>query len=208
MKNYYINLVLIVILITSFSYIRAESLISFSGYVRTVNDTLPIVEKEIFINLNEEIQIVTNTDQNGYYFYLFDLDSINAISAVVGVLDCTGSLFVEEFNPLESSNIADFYICNGEINCQAFFDYFTDAENYKQIYFINLSLGNYNSLLWDFGDGTFSNEDTPTKVFNEDGIYPVSLYIYDTVGECESSFTQTIFVFENDTTNCIAEFSY
>jgi len=89
MKNYYINLVLIVILITSFSYIRAESLISFSGYVRTVNDTLPIVEKEIFINLNEEIQIVTNTDQNGYYFYLFDLDSINAISAVVGVLDCT-----------------------------------------------------------------------------------------------------------------------
>lgn len=50
----------------------------------------------------------------------------------------------------------------------------TTYSNYL-ISFTDLSTGGPTSWLWDFGDGTTSTEQNPTKKYNHAGIYTVSL---------------------------------
>ena len=54
----------------------------------------------------------------------------------------------------------------------------------KNVSFINLSQSDTTlvSWQWDFGDGTFSNLETPTHSYNQFGIYDVKLKIVDTLG--------------------------
>jgi gliding motility-associated-like protein len=42
------------------------------------------------------------------------------------------------------------------------------------IEFTNTSTGQYESVLWDFGDGSFSNEEQPTHTYIEVGTYSVT----------------------------------
>jgi PKD repeat protein len=42
---------------------------------------------------------------------------------------------------------------------------------------------NIQSYLWDFGDGTTSTDPNPTHMFNQKGIYPVTLTITDSLGK-------------------------
>ena len=46
--------------------------------------------------------------------------------------------------------------------------------------FTNLSVGNWDSVLWDFGDGSFSTAENPSHGYDSDGVYTVILYVYGT----------------------------
>jgi len=46
---------------------------------------------------------------------------------------------------------------------------------------------------WDFGDGTASQQMNPTKVYTDDGIYPVTLTVSE--NSCATSFTDTVRIF-------------
>jgi PKD repeat protein len=46
--------------------------------------------------------------------------------------------------------------------------------------FTNLSTGSWDSVLWDFGDGTFSTDANPSHGYASDGVYTVILYVYGT----------------------------
>ncbi|MFA6307929.1 MAG: PKD domain-containing protein [Patescibacteria group bacterium] len=47
------------------------------------------------------------------------------------------------------------------------------------VQFIDQSLGGPTSYEWDFGDGTFSSDSNPLKVYNDSGFYTVSLTVSD-----------------------------
>ncbi|MBL4654198.1 MAG: PKD domain-containing protein [Bacteroidia bacterium] len=53
------------------------------------------------------------------------------------------------------------------------------AGNYKSF---NSYVGNYDYLMWNFGDGTVSFEDAPTHYFDTPGLYEVILYAYNSCG--------------------------
>lgn len=62
---------------------------------------------------------------------------------------------------------------------------------------------NYDSYLWDFGDGDFSTEESPVHVFDSAGTFLVSLTVYDSLG---CAFTN-IFPGEINVSNPVADFS-
>lgn len=51
-------------------------------------------------------------------------------------------------------------------DCQAAFTYNVMESSPEQYAFVDLSVGNNTFWYWDFGDGTFSNEQNPVHVFN------------------------------------------
>jgi PKD repeat protein/glutamine cyclotransferase len=63
----------------------------------------------------------------------------------------------------------------------------TICTQYDELIFTNQSIGNSNSYLWDFGDGTSSLEENPYHVYQEPGSYTVSL----TISNDSGSVTET-----------------
>ena len=61
--------------------------------------------------------------------------------------------------------------------------------------FYNLSFGNYEEILWDFGDGqTSTNNDlTFTHTYAAPGLYEVCLTIQNEIEGCSSSFCLPVF---------------
>ena len=69
------------------------------------------------------------------------------------------------------------------------------------IYFNNRSLGS-SAYLWDFADGTFSNQINPMHTFIYPGVYAVELTAYnDSSATCSDRFTSTVVVANNPFTN-------
>lgn len=90
--------------------------------------------------------------------------------------------------------------------CDAYFYY----ENYyNTVYFYDASFiqDSVTEYYWEFGDGTFSNEQNPVHTFGQEGEYFVTLNISSE--NCESSFTDFVYT-GNDTiwNDCFAEFWY
>lgn len=75
------------------------------------------------------------------------------------------------------------------------FSYFTVKSAYSctgEIGFENLSLNNPVSFLWDFGDGTFSTEESPVHQYQENGIYTVKLTVANNNGSDTFTFSSLI----------------
>lgn len=62
-------------------------------------------------------------------------------------------------------------------NCQALFFPYIDSTNTDQIVFVNASIGDNLSYIWNFGDGTTSNEAYPSHTFADSADYTVCLTI-------------------------------
>lgn len=80
------------------------------------------------------------------------------------------------------------------------------------LYFTNCS-SNGQSYLWDFGDGTRSNENNPTHYFNKKGTYNITLKVLNSMGTDSISSTINInclynnYIIENDKVNEIETFN-
>lgn len=86
----------------------------------------------------------------------------------------------------------DVYIGNTP-NCQALYTWGYTAEPLT-IAFTDISIGNPNNWLWDFGDSTFSSEQHPVHTFPQEGIYNICLTITnDSIG-CTSILCNDIIV--------------
>lgn len=55
----------------------------------------------------------------------------------------------------------------------------------------------YDSCVWDFGDGSTSNQINPVHIYNLPGQFSVTLVAYDRINNCSSSITKTQFVTVN-----------
>lgn len=92
-------------------------------------------------------------------------------------------------------------------SCQASFQYATDPVSPQTITFVNVSQGNPTFYGWDFGDGTFSNDENPTHTYQESGFYTICLTIMSNDSTCYDVFCENILL-GNDTLGCQAEFFY
>ena len=103
-----------------------------------------------------------------------------------------------------SSYMSYVYIGDTIVNpCQAFFGTF-QGSNPFEIVFVDKSMGDIASWVWDFGDGTVSSEQNPVHVYSTAGVYFVTLTIQTTDNSCTSVYTQEVFV--GNTPGCMAYF--
>ena len=111
-------------------------------------------------------------------------------------------------NPTESCFsvfCGEIYV--GQSDCTADFEWEASLDNPLEITFTDLSVGNIAFWDWNFGDGSFSEEQSPTHLYSEAGEYWVSLFVADTLGFCFDEISQLIYIFE-DTMDCKAAFNY
>lgn len=194
---------LTLISVTSF----AQSWIYFTGTVTDIDYDLPVADYPVYILLSDSISMITTyTDQEGVYLDSLFIDPVGTESAVTAVFDCEYIEHSYYFYELEEINVADFNICIWyNDDCYAHYVYEPDFFDPYIIYFFNLSYGEFNSVEWDFGDGTASNELNPMHQYNSSGMYEVCLSIEDTAGICEDIFCGLVYV---DDSSCFAEFDW
>ena len=81
-------------------------------------------------------------------------------------------------------SLAVWNIFNADFSLQQYND---------SISFINLS-SNYESVVWDFGDGTTSIDENPTHIYNSSGAYTISLSALTNGGCLLDTFSVTVTV--------------
>ena len=105
----------------------------------------------------------------------------NAVSETNNAL-CNNAVF--KFDPEFPLTIANFSA--PDLSCDF------------SIQFDNLSLGDNNTYVWDFGDGTTSTEENPTHIYNSVGVYEITLISNDpTSCNLTDEITQSIQIREN-----------
>ncbi len=108
-----------------------------------------------------------------------------------------------------SGNCSDTY-CevvqgNNTGGCQA---YFYQADSAGVLYFFDYSSGNIGYWLWDFGDGTTSNQQHPTHQYANPGVYNVCLQIGDFFNTCGDTYCEQVVVDSLNTNPCQVWFQY
>lgn len=91
------------------------------------------------------------------------------------------SLFTETYDPLSGDScyaISSQWLWVGDtLNCHADFYYIQDSMDQMAVNFFDASSGLITSRLWDFGDGSFSEEINPFHIFPGPGTFTVCLSV-------------------------------
>jgi len=159
---------------------------------------------------------------NQYSIQFFNLSQGNFSSWYWDFGDGTGST---DFNPVHQFNSTGTYevcltiqdslggcqdtycsIINvGDSDCNADFDWEQDDVNTLQINFTNSSFGAITEWFWDFGDTNFSEEQSPSHIYEVAGQYYVTLTIFDSLSMCFDEVSKWIYV--TDSISCEADFT-
>ena len=93
------------------------------------------------------------------------------------------------------------------VNCESLFSYVLDSIYPLKVAFYNQSVGVANQQVWNFGDGTASEELNPLHYYPEPGTYNVCLSVYNSLFPeyCEDSICQLIGI---EITECTASFNW
>jgi len=134
-----------------------------------------------------------STDQNPVHLFQ-DKDYYNVCLSVLNIETGCISTFCRELVLVDSITQ----------DCNAEYEYFN---NQGEVTFSDISLGTYTDWLWEFGDGTFSNDTTAVHSYEESDFYEACLTIYDSVSGCLDEHCKT-FLIEGVEVVCIVEFDY
>ncbi len=88
-------------------------------------------------------------------------------------------------------------IVSGDLPCQAEFNHYVMPENPLKVQFIDLSTGDLDVWIWDFGDGHTSFEANPTHEYTQEGNYDVCLHILDINSGCTDHVCRNIEIMHN-----------
>lgn len=118
------------------------------------------------------------------YTYLWSTGSTNfSISTLLPGLYC---VTVTDINGCSATDCDS----SGAPGCNPYFGYTNQG---SIIGFQNYSSGTYDSLMWDFGDGQFSNLLNPVHTYTLAGVYTVCLILYDNGSAC-NSYCQSVVI--------------
>ncbi len=109
---------------------------------------------------------------------------------------------------VDSSFMVNFDICQSGGGCEAGFYAYPDSTNPYTITFIDNSTGFHDQWLWDFGDGQSSTQQNPVHSYNSIGTYLVCLSIWDSLGTCQDTYCDSIYVGGNPPGGCTNAFTY
>jgi PKD repeat protein len=120
------------------------------------------------IQTNDEgvfsIELTFNDDSEYYIVSTVDLCLNENLSSVITTANADVTVNFETCFPEEESTL-----------CNANFHNYTDSISSLTIHFLDQSEGTIIEWLWDFGDGSTSDEQNPIHSFQESGNYNVSL---------------------------------
>ncbi len=95
----------------------------------------------------------------------------------------------------------------GTLNCKADFVYNSNDAT-STVQFTDRSTPTPSEWYWDFGDGSFSDQQNPVHPYDEPGLYTACLSIYNSGNDCFSEFCMEVEVGATDTNYCFADFSF
>ena len=123
-------------------------------------------------------------------------EELNIVSKITGGVEYNWNIEISTWDTSEIITLfySDFITTPDETLCQADFSWEKDTSNLYLIHFQNLSAANAVSWYWDFGDGTTSTLNSPSHLYESDGIYIVTLSTIDQTGFCNSSKSVRIVV--------------
>ena len=128
----------------------------------------------------------TSTEQNPVHLY--DAPGVYDITLTISTSDSCTSTTTQHIC-IGGGGIVD------SISCQAMF-YFTQEDSVGSTFqFQDMSFGNVNSWLWNFGDGSTSTEQNPTHSYTSSGAFVVTLTVSG--DDCQSSVSMLIFTGDN-----------
>ncbi|MBP1672344.1 MAG: cell surface protein [Bacteroidetes bacterium] len=92
--------------------------------------------------------------------------------------------------------------------CSSLFSYYQDYSNAASFSFFDLSDGNPDSWLWDFGDGATSTIQHPNHYYSSNGLFVVSLTISNSLTGCTSTYVDYLYVDTTQNPSCMSSFSW
>ena len=150
----------------------------------------------------------TNQATGGYNYIYYDYGDGNWVEYVnnpthtysqAGIYEVCQ--YIEDTN---SWNCWD-YVCDtlyiGGASC--FANFWIEQDDLEATFY-PYAFGSFDSVLWDFGDGTFSSDTPAVHEYQNYGPYTVCFSLYDDTTLCDSQCT-TIWI---DSNSCEADFFY
>lgn len=192
---------------------------TFSGTVTFADtgDPAPSFGLSAFLSTADPQHVSGLTGADGTFEIVFDLDSTttDSISTLFyNYIDpCSGELFLgEAFLPISQTSFsADLEICDDVApppavdTCGAIFTTELQPGTFT-VDFQNLSFGQppIDSVRWEFGDGTTSNDLSPTvsHTYPDQGIYLASLTVFSSASGCSSTQQELVPVVPVDSCDC------
>jgi len=101
----------------------------------------------------------------------------------------------------------EFPPASPDTNCHADFSYHQTAS--LTIQFQDQSTGNeHGTCYWVFGDGSTSSTKNPLHHFFSKGTYSVALHTHDSITNCQSQITKSVYVSDSAGSDCHADYLY
>ena len=98
-----------------------------------------------------------------------------------------------------------FVVDTAQNMCAADFRVYTESNS---VFFTNKSQGTYTEQFWDFGDGNYSFEKSPSHIYDAPGFYEVGLTIYDETSGCIDDKYKVVVVVDESVETCNARFNF
>jgi len=183
------------------------------GYVTDKNSGSSIANHSIEIQIDSispaypGYNNIVQTDILGLYYDIIIMPDSLSGPINISTDSCNTYIFHQYwFSAIDSSVYSDFQVCDNNTGnlCEAYYIYYPFDEQ-NTIQFLDESIGIFNNWVWDFGDGTGSNEQNPLHTYPGEGYYYTSLTIEG--DSCYSYFETLVYVFP-DTTLCEAMYYY
>ena len=165
-------------------------------------------------------------------FYSYVADTTNTVSFTNHSIPGTGYIYDWDFgdgsanstaiNPTHTYSSAGAYgVTLTAIGPDTCTYYDTVYVNYCNAYFTSqvgsngvVNFNNYSAAgrsgradSWNFGDGNFSNQTSPTHTYSTSGTYTVTLSIYDSLNNCSSTFSDSVVVQIGSPSSCNASYT-
>ena len=117
----------------------------------------------------------TSQQQNPIHQY--QINGIFDVSLIASIDGCSDTLVLYDYITIKEPTAIynEQYSCNDSLSVD----------------FTNLSIG-ADSIFWDFGDGTFSNQISPYHTFPNQGVFDVRLQVFNNLTGCTHEFTKQI----------------
>lgn len=138
------------------------------------------------------------TDQQVTHTY----DTIGGIAFYIACLTTTSIDSIGD--TCVAVSCQDIFVGNQNPGCEAMYWYRPDSGSMYTYQFMDISIGNPTSWLWEFGDGTISTEQNPIHTYDDYGTYYVCLTIEN--DSCTDTFCDSIYVMNWPGGDCFSWF--
>ncbi len=123
-----------------------------------------------------------------------------------GIYDVTLSILSNGPDSCSSSLTQQVWVGDTISYCQAYFYAISDSSGGLIASFFDMSNGDIDNWLWDFGDGSISNEQNAVHTYSQPGIYDVCLTISNNTNQCWNTYCETVFI--GQSSQCLAQFAW